>query len=144
MEFARGYSPFLRCSWQDITDMGINGRKHNIEDIVQMLTDASQNMIMCENKINKATERIRKSCNTQGTIGAVNKSILLTKIEDLKRLAALYRMVSEKYENSVVKLMGGIPEDEVMAELLRYNIFINDQLKSERESYEQVLSMINA
>ena len=127
-----------------MSDMGNNGRKHNIEDIVRMLMNASENMTICENKINKAIERIRKSCNTQGTIGAVNKSVLLTKIEDLKRLAVLYRLVSEKYENSVVKLMGGIPEGKVMAELLPYNIFINDQLESERESYEQVLSMLNA
>ncbi len=59
-------------------------------------------------------------------------------------MAGLYRSVSEKYENSVVKLTSGISEDKVMAELDLYNISINDQLKSEKECYGQVLSMLSA
>ena len=87
-----------------MSDMGNNGRTHGREVIVQMLMDASQRMTICENEVNKAIERVRKSCNTHGTIGADHKSLLLSKISNLKRLVVLYRSVSEKYEDSVVKL----------------------------------------
>ncbi len=127
-----------------MSDMGTNGEKNNIGNVVQLLIEASQNMTICENEVNKATERIRNSCNTHGTKGEVHKSLLDSKIAGLKRLAELYRSVSEKYENSIDKLVDGVPEDKVMASLLPYSISINDQLKSERECYEQVLSILSA
>ena len=67
-------------------------------------------MTICKNEVNKATEKILKSCNTQGTRGAVHKYLLLTKIEGLRRLAVLYSSVSKKYENAAVKIAGGAPE----------------------------------
>ena len=87
-----------------MADKGNKDKKHNFENIVQLLVDALQRMTICENEVNKAIERVRKSCNTHGTIGADHKSLLLSKISDLKRLVVLYRSVSVKYEDSVVKL----------------------------------------
>lgn len=127
-----------------MSDMENIGRKHDIEDFIQELMDAAKGMIECENEVNKATIKIIKSCNAQGTRGADHKSLLLSKTADLKRLAGLYRSVSEKYVNAAVKLTGGVSEDKVMAELRSYNISLNDQMKSEKECYEQVLSMLRA
>ncbi len=127
-----------------MSDMGNKEKKHNIENVVQLLMDASQNTTICINEVNNAIVKIRKSCNTQGTKGSDHKYLLISKLASLKRLAGLYRSVSEKYENSIDKLVDGISEDKVMAELLPYSISINDQLKSEKECYEQVLSMLNA
>ena len=127
-----------------MSDMENIGRMHGSKNIVKELMDAAQRMIVCENEVNKATEKIIKSCNTQGTRGADHRSFLLTKIAGLKRLATLYRSMSNKYENTVVKLADGMPEDKTMAELDSYNVFINDQIKSEHECYEQVLRMLRS
>ncbi len=56
----------------------------------------------------------------------------------------LYRTASEKYEDAADKLAGGVSEVNVLAELDPYNIFLNDQLKSEEQSCEHVLSMLRA
>jgi hypothetical protein len=125
-----------------MSDMENIGRKHDSENTIQVLMDTARMMTICKNEVNKATEKIIKSFNTQGTRGAVHKFLLLTKIEGLRRLAVLYRSVSKRYKNAAVKLAGGAPEDKVMAGLLPYNVFLSDQLRSEQECYEQVLSML--
>ncbi|MBT6049689.1 MAG: hypothetical protein HOI47_03210 [Candidatus Scalindua sp.] len=127
-----------------MADKGNKDKKHNFENIVQLLVDALQRMTICENEVNKAIVKIRKSSNTQGTKGADHKYLLFPKIAGLKRLAVLYRSVSEKYINSIDKMADGISEDKVMADLLPYSTSINDQLKSEKECYEQVLSILRA
>lgn len=114
------------------------------KNFIQELMDAARSMTVCENEVNKSTEKIIKSCNTQGTKGAIYKSLLMTKIEGLKRLASLYKSVSKKYENMAMKMDGGAPEDKVMAELLQYNVFLSDQLRSEQECCEQVLSLLSS
>jgi hypothetical protein len=40
------------------------------------------------------------------------------------------------------KVLCGVSGDKVLAELLPYNVFLNDQMESERESYGQVISML--
>ncbi len=125
-----------------MSDMENIARTHDNENIIKVLMDASKSMIISKNEVSKATEMIIKSCNTQGTKGAGHKSLLLSKIDALGRLEALYRAVSKRYENAALKLAGGIPEDKVMAELRPYNVFLSDQIKSEYKSYEQVLSML--
>lgn len=125
-----------------MSDMEEIRRKHYSEDFIQELMDAAQSIAVCEKGINKATEKITKSFNTQGTRGADHKSLLLTKITDLKRLSGLYRSVSEKYVDAAVKLTDGVSEDKVLAELHPYNVFLNDQMESEKECYEQVLNML--
>ena len=127
-----------------MSDRENKGRKHDRENIIQALMDAARSMTVCGNEVNKATETIIKSCNTEGTRGSVHKSLLLTKIEGLKRLAGLYRSVAERYESAAMKLASGDPEDNVLHEFHSYNVFISDQLRSEQECYEQVLSMLRA
>mgnify|MGYP000358972029 FL=1 len=125
-------------------DMEDVGKERERENIIRDLMDAVQSMSICENDVNKVTETIKKSCNTEGTIGADHKSLLMTKIEGLKRLAGLYKSASEKYENAAERVACGVPEEEVMAELLPYNVSLNDQMESEQKCYEKVLSMLKA
>ncbi len=126
-----------------MSDLQNIGRKHDSENSIRMLMDTARSMTICENEVNRATEKTIKSCNTQGTRGAVHKFLLLTKIEGLRRLAVLYSSVSKNYENAAVKIAGGAPEDKVMAELRPYNVFLSDQLRSEQKCYEQVLNMLS-
>ena len=124
-------------------DMENIGRVHNNNNFILELTDTARKMIECENEVNNATEKIIKSFDTQGTKGAEHKSVLLTKISGLKRLAGLYRSMAEKYNIMAEKLASGVSEDEVVAELRSYNVFINDQMEAEKECYEQALNMLS-
>jgi len=125
-------------------DMEDVGKEHDRENIVRDLMDAVQSMTTCENDVKEATEKIEKSFGVQGTIGEDHKSLLLTKIEGLKRLAGLYRVASEKYECAAERVAGGVSEEEVLAELLPYNISFNDQMSSEINCYEKILIMLKA
>lgn len=127
-----------------MSDMENIGRINDIEKFKLELLDAARRMRECENEVIKATEKIQKSFNTQGAKGTVNKPLLLTKMSDLERLAGLYRSTSEKYKDEAEKLSNGVSVDKVLAELHTYNIFLNDQLKSEKQSCEHVLNMLMA
>jgi hypothetical protein len=120
------------------------GKKHDRENIILELMGAVQSMTTCENDVNEVTEKIIKSCNTEGTKGADHKSLLMARIEGLNRLAGLYRSASEKYESAAEKVAGGVPEEKVLADLLPYNVSLNDQMNAEKKCYEKVLSMLSA
>lgn len=106
--------------------------------------DAARSMTVNANDLKETFETIITSCHTQGTKGEIHKSFLRIKTEGMKRLAELYRSVAKRYESVAMKLADGTPVENVMHELLPYNVFINAQIKSEQDCYKQVLNMLRA
>ncbi|MBS1257390.1 MAG: hypothetical protein MAG551_00432 [Candidatus Scalindua arabica] len=105
-------------------------------DAVQITASSSRN-------IKNAADTIEKSCSTQGTRGEAHKSLLLDKADDMRSLAELYGSASRRFESAAKKLQNGIPEDKVWADVLAYDSFFSDQLKSEKCDYESVLNILH-
>ncbi len=125
-----------------MTDMKNTAGKHSSENIIQELMDTARTMTVNANDLKETVETIITSCHTQGTKGEAHKGLLRIKADGMKRLEELYRSAARRYEIAAMKLADGIPEDNVLPELASYNVFISDQLRSEQECYEQVLSII--
>jgi hypothetical protein len=109
---------------------------------VQSLMEAAETISAGGKDILKSSETIMKSCLTPGTVGEAHKSQLLDKVEELKKLAELHNSVSNRLESAARKLASGIPEEEVMSEMLVYNTFFADQLESEKVNGESILNML--
>jgi len=116
--------------------------KHSSENIIQELMNAARTVTVYANDVNREVETIITSCHTPGTKGAAHKGFLLRKVAGIKRLAVLYSSVAKRYKSVAMKLADGASEDKVMHELHSYNIFIRDQIKSEQDSYNQILHII--
>ncbi len=115
---------------------------HNNENDIKELMDVARIMTVNSNELNDSVETIIASCNTQGTIGDSHKNLLLRKTDCMKKSVILYRSVARKYESAAMKLADGTPVEKIWTELLSYNVFIRDQIRSEQGSYEQVLSIL--
>ncbi len=111
-------------------------------EYIKMLMDAAQAITACGKKIQKAAETITMSCHTSGTKGEAHKSLLLTKVDEMKSLVELHNSVANRWKDAARKLASGIPKDEVMQDVLSYNTFFDDQLKSEKSDVEFVLNML--
>lgn len=116
--------------------------KHESGNFIQTLMEAAQTMTACRKNIQEAAETIVTSCYTQGTKGEDHRSLLLYKADGMKSLAELYRSVAKRYENAAMKLVSGVPEDKVWADVLAYNTFFADQLESEKNNSESVLNIL--
>lgn len=116
----------------------------NSKNIIQTLMDTAQTMTIFSNGTKKSIETLITSCHTQGTKGETHKSLFLRKADDMKKLSELYRMVAKRYENAAIKLADGAPENKVLPELISYNIFLSDQLRSEQGCCEKILSIVEA
>ncbi len=109
---------------------------------IQVLMEAAQTMTACSKNIQQTAETIVISCYTQGTKGEVHKSLLLDKAAGMRSLAELYRSVAKRFECAAAKLVSGIPEDKVWADVLAYSTFFADQLESEKNNSESVLNIL--
>ena len=109
---------------------------------IQALMEAAQAISAGGKKILKSSETIRMSCFIPGTVGEAHKSQLLVKVEELKKLAELHNSVANRLESAARKLASGIPEEEVMSEMLAYNTFFADQLESEKINSESILNIL--
>ncbi len=107
-----------------------------------MLMDASQAVTAYGKKIQKSAATITMSCHTSGTKGEAHKSLLLTKVDEMKSLVELHNSVASRWKDAARKLASGIPKDEVMQDVLSYNTFFDDQLKSEKSDVEFVLNKL--
>ncbi len=117
--------------------------KKNInKDLYKILMDASQAITACGKKIQKAAATITMSCHTSETKGEALKSQLLTKADEMKNLAELYNSVASRWKDAARKLASGIPKDKVMQDVLSYNTFFDDQLKSEKSDIEFIRNML--
>ena len=115
---------------------------HDSGNSVQTLMEAAEIVSAGGKDILKSSETIMKSCLTPGTVGEAHKSQLLDKVEELKKLAELHNSVSNRLQSAAWKLASGVPEEEVMSEMLSYNTFFADQLKSEKNNGESILNML--
>ncbi len=83
------------------------------ENVIHMLFSSARSITVYANNIKRVVEIILTSCHTQGANGDSHKIVLLSMAHAMKKLA------------------GGVPEDMVLPELISYNIFFGDQIKSE-------------
>src|SRR3989304_1104447 len=113
-----------------------SGGKHDSGNSIQGLMEAAQIISAGGKDILKSSETIVKSCHTLVTVGEAQKSLLLGKVEELKKLAELHNSVANRLENAAGKLASGIPEEKVISEVLVCNTFFADQLESEKNDGE--------
>ncbi len=125
-----------------MTDKKNINKDYERGEYIKTLMDASHAITACGKKIQKAVVTITMSCHTSGTKGEAHKSLLLTKVDELKRLVGLYNSVASRWEDAARKLASGIPKDKVMQDVLSYSTFLVDQLKSEKSDVEFVLNML--
>ncbi len=125
-----------------MTDKKNINKDYERGEYIKMLMDASQVITACGKKIQKEAATITMSCHTSGTKGEAHKSLLFTKADEMKNLAELYNSVASRWKDAARKLASGIPKDKVMQDVLSYNTFFGDQLKSEKSDFEFVLNML--
>ncbi len=117
-------------------------RKQGIEGYIQELKDAGKSVAIRGKSTQKAAEKIMSSINNPGTKGEAHKDMLLAKVDNLERLTALYDSISRRLLSAADKLANGIPEEEVTADMVVYNSFIDDQLKCEEEENQHILDTL--
>ncbi len=127
---------------ETMSDMKNSAGKHSREKTIQKLMDAARSITVNADDLKENAETIITSCHTQGTKGETHKSFLLKKADSMKILAGLFISMAKRYEHAAMKLTEGTSEDEVLHKLLSYNIFVSDQIESERECYEQVFNLL--
>ena len=114
-----------------------------VEKSVKELTEAAETIAACSKEIQEAAEAIMLSCQIMpGSKGEAHKDLLLVKVDDMEKLALLYNKASERLITAAEKLAQGAPEDEVLSNVIAFNTFFNDQLKSEEKEAARILSML--
>ncbi len=111
-------------------------------DYIKTLTDTAKSLATCSENIQEDSENIRLSCQTPGTKGEANKTVLLDKADNLERLAILYGSASKRFMNDVEKLEKGEPEEKVLSDVLIYNTFLEDQVKGHECDIEHIHNML--
>ncbi len=125
-----------------MSDTKKSAGKQCIKNTIQELMDAARNITVNSDTLKKGAETVITACHTQGTKGETHKSVLIKKTDGMKILAGLFMSMAKRYEQAAMKLTEGVSEDKVLNELVSYNVFISDQIKSEQECYKQVLNML--
>lgn len=109
---------------------------------IQVLIEVAENIAACGKDIQEAAENITLLYQIPGLNGETYKDLLLVKIHNLRRLAALCKPTSIRLMTMAEKLVEGISEDGVVADMLVYSLFLNDQLEYEGNELNRVLRMI--
>ncbi|ODS30076.1 MAG: hypothetical protein SCARUB_04818 [Candidatus Scalindua rubra] len=109
---------------------------------IQELMNAAEIVSACGKDVQRAVGTIIQSCLIVNNKGATYKDVLLAKVDDLKKLAELYRSASGRFKSAAQELKAGKPEDKVLNDVQAYNVFFRDQLKSEQSELEHILSML--
>ena len=112
------------------------------KELVVAIISAVKAVTIGAKNIQKAAENIETACHTHGTKGAAHKDELLTKADNLRKLAALYNSAVKRLMNIVSKLTGDVPDNKVLNELIMYGQFLVDQLKSEEDEARRILDML--
>jgi Ulp1 family protease len=109
---------------------------------IQVFTETAETIAEQSKRIRVSIEDIIQSCRKNDTIGAFHKDALLTRMDNLKRLASLCDMASGKIMNAAKKLAKGTPEDEVLSKVSAYTVFLNDQLNSQENEAKETLDIL--
>ncbi len=112
------------------------------KESIQLLIDTAETISACGKDIQKAAENIMAVCHIPGTKGAAYGNQLLAKVDDLKKLAVLHSTASKKLISAVCKITNGMPEDEVLSDIIVFSNFYADQLKSGKKEACHVLSAL--
>ncbi len=112
------------------------------KELVAAIISAVKAVTIGAKDIQKAAETIETACHTHGTKGAAHKDELITKADNLRKLAVLYNSAVKRLMNIVGKLTGDVSDNKVLKELIMYGQFLADQLKSEENEARQILDML--
>jgi len=114
------------------------------KESIRILTETAETISAYGKEIRETAESIMISCQIMpGTKGEAHKDLLLYKADNMEKLAKLYNSASGRYMNAVEKLADGAPEDKVLSDVFAYTTFFNDQLESEEEDANQILSILH-
>lgn len=117
-------------------------KKSDNEEYIQALTEVSGVIAGCSGDVQNSAQAIILSCNALGTKGEKYKDILLTKADDMEKLAALFKTASNRLLNAAKDLEEGKLTNDVLSKVLTYGLFLVDQLKCEEEDASNVLQML--
>lgn len=110
---------------------------------IQILTETAETIADCGREIQENAENIMLSCQIMpGTKGEAHKDLLLSKAEGMEKLAALYNSASRRYMKAAEELADGAPEDKILSDVFAYSTFFDDQLESEEEDANHILSIL--
>ncbi len=112
------------------------------KESIKVLTDTAETISACGKDIQKAAENIMAVCYIPGTKGAAYRDQLLAKVDDLKKMAVLYSTASKKLISAVCKITNGMPEDEVLSDIIVFTNFYADQLKCEEDGLHHILCIL--
>ena len=93
-------------------------KDHGNKKSIQVLANTAETISTCGKDIQTVADNIMISCHIPGTKGAAYRNQLLTKVDDLKKLATLYNSASQQLIGAAGKLASGVPEDEVWTDML--------------------------
>ena len=68
--------------------------------------------------------------------------MILDKADDLKRVSKLYNLASRRLIAAIKKLSKGALEEKVWTDIIVYNTFLKDQLKSEADEVNHILNIL--
>lgn len=109
---------------------------------VKVLTDVAEAINDCSKVVQESSEALAIHCNTPGTKGAVNKDILLAKVDDMKRVCVLYNVAAKLLTNTARKLEKGESKKEDLDKVFNYGLFFADQLESEIKDANIILAKL--
>jgi hypothetical protein len=112
------------------------------KEFIQLLIDTAETISACGKDIQKTAENIMAVCHIPGTKGAAYGNQLLAKVDDLKKLAVLHSTASKKLISAVCKITNGMPEDEVLSDIIVFSNFYTDQLKCEEDELHHILCIL--
>ncbi len=118
------------------------GKNPGNKESIKVLTDTAETISACGKDIQEAAENIMAVCHIPGTKGAAYRNQLLAKVDDLKKMAVLYSTASKKLIRAVSKITNGMPEDEVLSDIIVFSNFYADQLKCEEDKLHHILCIL--
>ena len=110
-------------------------------EYMQSLNDLTGPMAVCNKYIQKAAEDIINLRHIPGKKDDAYRSMLFARADALKRTAVIYEFVFGQLECAAKKLADGVPLDEVLADVVECKMFLNNQLKSEKDSASEVANV---
>ena len=111
-------------------------------DFIHVLTETAEAIAACGEEVQKSSETILHSFHVPGTKGEAHKDMLFAKVDDMKRMSALYDSAAKRLKRAARDLEDGRFREKTLSEVLVYGLFLLDQLKSEEDDAHSVLGML--
>lgn len=109
------------------------------KESIRILLDEVNVLTINADRIQKCIEIIEQVCCIPDTKITKHKELLLNKANDLKKSVMLHRSATKRLLVAADKLLNGVPEDKILADICTYNIFLSDQLKCANDDMRNIL-----